>query len=114
MRHPTSGLSLANLAAQPLNRFSQEQKTVPLVNLAFPLVTPAIFVIFFVSQGLSNKTLVVLVTTQIRHFRRLRQKSFCLGGTKARFTKNIVLGTPIFKKLEKAAIPCWKGSPCHV
>ena len=32
-----------------------------------------IFVIFVVSRGLSSKALVLLVRTQIRHFRRFRQ-----------------------------------------
>ena len=47
----------------------REQTTVPLVNHAFARGTPAIFVIF------SSKTLVLLVRTQIRHFRRFRQKT---------------------------------------
>ena len=56
--------------------------------------TPAIFVIFVVSRGLSSKTLVLLVRTQIRHFRRFSSKSPSFGGTKARFTKSTVSWTP--------------------
>ena len=37
-----------------------------LVNDAFARVTPAIFVIFVVSQGLSNKALVLPIRAQIR------------------------------------------------
>ena len=43
-----------------------------LVNHAFARGTPAIVVIFVVSRGLSSKALVLLVRTQIRHFRRFR------------------------------------------
>ena len=66
----------------------------PLVNHAFARATPAIFVIFVVSRGPSAKALVLLVRTRIRHFRRFRQKPPRFGGTKARFTKNAVFGTP--------------------
>ena len=44
-----------------------ENQAVPWVNQAFARVTPAIFVIFVVSRGLSSKALVLLVRTQIRH-----------------------------------------------
>ena len=73
----------------------REQKTVPLVNHAFARGTPAIFV---VSRGLSSKTLVLLVRTQICHFRRFRQKPPCFGGTKARFTKSTVSWTPTVRR----------------
>ena len=72
----------------------REQKTGPLVNHAFARVTPAIFVIFVVTQGLSSKALVVLVRTQMRQLRRFRQKPPLFGWTKARFTKGTVFGTP--------------------
>ena len=65
-----------------------------LVNHALARGTPAIFVIFVVSWGLSSKTLVLLVRMQIRHFRHFRQKPPFSGGTKARFTKSTVFGTP--------------------
>ena len=58
------------------------QETVLLVNHALALGTPAIFVIFVVSRGSSSKALVLLVRTQIRHFRRFRQKPPFSGGTK--------------------------------
>ena len=64
----------------------------PLVNHAFARVTPAIFVIFVVSPGLSSKALVFLVRAQIHHLRRFRQKPPLLGGTKARFSKGTVFG----------------------
>ena len=72
----------------------REQKTVPLVNHAFARGTPAIFVVFVVSRGLSSKALVLLARTQIRHFRRFRQNPPRFGGTKARFTKSTVSWTP--------------------
>ena len=56
---------------------------------AFARVTPVIFV---VSRVLSSKVPVLPVRTQIRHFRRFRQKSPLLRGTKARFTKGSSLG----------------------
>ena len=68
------------------------QETVLLVNHA--LARPAIFVIFVVSRGSSSKALVLLVRMQIRHFRHFRQKPPFSGGTKARFTKSTVFGTP--------------------
>ena len=67
------------------------QETVLLVNHALARGTPAIFV---VSRGSSSKALVLLVRMQIRHFRHFRQKPPFSGGTKARFTKNTVFGTP--------------------
>ena len=70
------------------------QETVLLVNHALARGTPAIFVIFVVSRGSSSKTLVLLVRMQIRHFRHFRQKPPFSGGTKARFTKSTVFGTP--------------------
>ena len=66
-----------------------------LVNHALARETPAIFVIFVVSRGSSSKALVLLVRMQIRHFRHFRQKPTFSGGTKARFTKSTVFGTPI-------------------
>ena len=63
------------------NTWVREQKSVPLVSHAFARGTPATFVIFVASRGLSSKALVLLVRTQIRHFRRFRQK-----------TKNPLLG----------------------
>ena len=71
-----------------------EQKTVPLVSHAFARGTPAIFVIFVVSRGLSSKALDLLVRTQIRHFRRFRPKPPLFRGTKARSTKSTVSWTP--------------------
>ena len=71
------------------------QETVLLVNHAPARGTPAIFVIFVVSRGSSSKALVLLVRMQIRHFRHLRQKPPFSGGTKARFTKSTVFGTPM-------------------
>ena len=74
------------------------QETVLLVNHALARGTPAIFVIFVifvVSRGSSSKALVLLVRMQIRHFRHFRQKPPFSGGTKARFTKSTVFGTPI-------------------
>ena len=65
-----------------------------LVNHALARGTPAIFVIFVVSRGSSSKTLVLLVRMQIRHFRHFRQKPPFSGGTKARFIKSTVFGTP--------------------
>ena len=47
--------------------FLGNEKTMPLENCA----TPAIFVIVVLSRGLSSKALVLLVRTQIRHFRPL-------------------------------------------
>ena len=70
------------------------QETVLLVNHALARGTPAIFVIFVVSRGSSSKALVLLVRMQIRHFRHFRQKPPFSGGTKARFTKSTVFGTP--------------------
>ena len=70
------------------------QETVLLVNHALARGTPAIFVIFVVSRGSSSKALVLLVRMQIRHFRHFCQKPFFSGGTKARFTKSTVFGTP--------------------
>ena len=70
------------------------QETVLLVNHALARGTPAIFVIFVVSRGWSSKALVLLVRMQIRHFRHFRQKPPFSGGTKARFTKSTVFGTP--------------------
>ena len=70
------------------------QETVLLVNHALARGTPAIFVIFVVSQGSSSKALVLLVRMQIRHFRHFRQNRPFSGGTKARFTKSTVFGTP--------------------
>ena len=70
------------------------QKTVLLVNHALARGTPAIFVIFVVSRGSSSKALVLLVRMQIRHFRHFRQNPPFSGGTKARFTKSTVFGTP--------------------
>ena len=64
------------------------QETVLLVNRA----TPAIFVIFVVSQGLSSKTLVLLVRMQIRHFRRFRQNPLFLAGQKHGLPKAPFLG----------------------
>ena len=72
------------------------QETVLLVNHALARGTPAIFVIFVVARGSSSKALVLLVRMQIRHFRHFRQKPPFSGGTKARFTKNTVFGTPSF------------------
>ena len=72
------------------------QETVLLVNHALARGTPAIFVIFVVSWGSSSKALVLLVRMQIRHFRHFRQKPPFSGGTKARFTKSTVFGTPTF------------------
>ena len=57
------------------NSVFRVQETVLLVNHAFARGTLAIFVIFIGSRGLSSKTLVLLVRTQIRHFRRFRQKN---------------------------------------
>ena len=65
-----------------------------LVNHALARGTPAVFVIFVVSRGSSSKALVLLVRIQIRHFRHFRQKPPFSGGTKARFTKSTVFGTP--------------------
>ena len=42
----------------------------------------------------SSKTLVSLVRTQIRYFRRFRHNPRLFGGTQARFTKGTVFGTP--------------------
>ena len=70
------------------------QETVLLVNHALARGTPAIFVIFVVSRGSSSKALALLVRMQIRHFRHFRQKPPFSGGTKARFTKSTVFGTP--------------------
>ena len=67
-----------------------------LVNHALARGTPAIFVTFVVSRGSSSKALVSLVRMQIRHFRHFRQKTPFSGGTKARFTKSTVFGTPIW------------------
>ena len=58
------------------------QETVLLVNHALAHGTPAIFVIFIVSRASSSKALVLLVRTQIRHFRHFRQKPPFSGGTK--------------------------------
>ena len=55
-------------------------------------MTPAIFVI---SWDLSSKALVLLVRTQICHFRRFRQKFPRFGRTKAQFAKGTAFGTPI-------------------
>ena len=66
----------------------------PLVNHAFARVTPAIVV---VSRRLCSKAIVLLVRTQIRHFRSFRQNPPLLGGTKARFAKGTVFfGDPDF------------------
>ena len=71
------------------------QETVLLVNHALARGKPAIFVIFVVSRASSSKALVLLARIQIRHFRHFRQKPpFSSGGTKARFTKSTVFGTP--------------------
>ena len=67
----------------------------PSVNHAFARVTLAIFVIFVVSWGLSSKTLVLLVRTQIRHLRVFIKTPSSWQGTKARFAKGTVNGTPI-------------------
>ena len=72
----------------------REQKTMLLVNHACARGTPAIFVIFVVSRGLSRKALVLLIGTPMCHFRRFRQKPPCFGGTKARFSKSTVSWTP--------------------
>ena len=69
------------------------QETLLLVNHALARGTPAIFVIFVGSRGSSSKALVLLVRMQIRQF---RQKKPFSGGTKARFTKSTVFGTPNF------------------
>ena len=58
------------------------QETVLLANHALARGTPAIFVIFVVSQGSSSKALVLLVRMQIRHFRHFRQKPLFLAGQK--------------------------------
>ena len=79
------------------------QETVLLVNHAFARGTPAIFVIFVVSRGLSSKTFVLLVRMQVRHFRCFRQKPPFLGGTKARFTKSTVSWTPKCRVLGSVA-----------
>ena len=71
------------------------QETALLVNHALARGTPTIFVIFVISRGSSSKALVSLVRMQIRHFRHFRQKPPFSGGTKARFTKSTVFGTPI-------------------
>ena len=75
-RWPIGGLDHAKGQSPFRNRFCsarkwcsfetiiREQKTVPLVNHPFARVTPAIFVIFVVSRGLSTKTFVLLVRTQ--------------------------------------------------
>ena len=70
-----NGVSVRNqsASANSIKSGFREQKTVLLVNHAFARGTPAIFVIFVVSQGLSNKALVLLVRMQICHFRRFRQ-----------------------------------------
>ena len=74
-----------------------------LVNHALACGTPAIFVIFVVSRGSSSKALVLLVRMQIRHFRHFRQKPPFSGGTKARFTKSTVFGTPTRLSLFKGS-----------
>ena len=73
------------------------QETVLLVNHALARGTPAIFVIFVVARGSSSNALVLLVRMQIRHFRHFRQNPPFSGGTKARFTKSTVFGTPEMK-----------------
>ena len=70
------------------------QETVLLVNHALARGPPAFFIIFVIARGSSNKALVLLVRMQIRHFRHFRQKPPFSGGTKARFTKSTVVGTP--------------------
>ena len=75
---------------------------VPLVNHEFARGTPAIFVIFVVSLGLSSKALGLLVRTQIRHFRRFRQKPPRFGGTNAQFTKSTVFLDPEPRLVPKA------------
>ena len=75
------------------------QEKVLLVNHALARGTPAIFVIFVVARASSSKALVLLVRMQIRHFRHFRQKPPFSGGTKARFTKSTVFGTPILGAL---------------
>ena len=70
-----------------------------LVNHVLARGTPAIFVIFVVSRVSSSKALVLLVRMQIRHFRHFRQEPPFSGGTKARFTKSTVFGTPNLPKL---------------
>ena len=80
------------------------QETVLFVNHALARGTPAIFVIFVVSRGSSSKALVLLVIMQIRHFRHFRQKPPFSGGTKARFTKSTVFGTP-------KQLPVWPAAP---
>ena len=59
---------------------SGSQKTTPLVKHAFARVTPAIFVIFVDSRGLSSKAPVLMVRTQIHHFRRFHRKPPLFGG----------------------------------
>ena len=81
------------------------QETMLLVNHALVRGTSAIFVIFVVSRGSSSKALVLLVRMQIRHFRHFRQKPPFSGGTKARFTKSTVFGTPII-------VPCFMQCIC--
>ena len=72
------------------------QETVLLVNHAFARGTPAIFVIFVVSRGLSSKALVLLFKMQLCHFLAVFVKNPPLfGGTKARFTKSTISWTPI-------------------
>ena len=53
-------LAPSNFGIPYRSLFSGNKKTVPLVNHAFARGTPAIFVIFVVSRGLSSKTLVLL------------------------------------------------------
>ena len=89
------------------------QETVLLVNHAFARGTPAIFVIFVDSWGLSSKALVLVVKMQIRHFRRLRQNPPLFGGTKARFTKSTVSWTKSYcNDFEKNAILAGRGGQC--
>ena len=90
------------------------QETVLLVNHALARGTPAIFVIFVVSRGSSSKALVLLVRMQIRHFRHFRQKPPFSGGTKARFTKSTVFGTPRNEFSETVTVTLKQISPTNI
>ena len=82
------------------------QETVLLVNHAFARGTPAIFVIFVVSRGLSSKTLVLLVRMQIRHFRRFRQNPpFFLAGKSTVYQKHR-FSDPDSEGQESCAVAC--------
>ena len=84
------------------------QETVLLVNHALARGTPAIFVIFVVSRGLSSKALVLLVRMQIRHFAIFVKKPFFLVGQKHGLPKGPFSGPrkrgPFWRKRRKRRI----------